>query len=80
MYKVRKLPVRFGTKMLAEDRKHLAFPCGSVEVRAGAGCWCKCTTDSRAFGEKYLRFSGVLRGQELGLTAGTDFLWIPYDV
>ncbi|KAI9536467.1 BTB/POZ domain-containing protein kctd15 [Dissostichus eleginoides] len=59
--------------------KHLAFPCGSVEVRAGAGCWCKCTTDSRAFGEKYLRFSGVLRGQELGLTAGTDFLWIPYD-
>lgn len=36
--------------------------------------------ETRGIRRKYLKILGVVRGQQLGLTAGTDFLWTPYNV
>ena len=130
MYKVRTLPVRFGTKQLGEDRSslplqqsllkpqrdslHAVHPGHSLQLcllrekkavfvrRYGAKTWLFFSHPPRAavqvragawtvrLVQLYHKLGGVwrkylriffskrgLRGQQLGLTAGTDFLWTP---
>lgn len=112
MYKVRTLPVRFGTKKLGEDRS--SQPCDRrfkatetlrKQVHPGHSLvsykkqfcaryrgqtWLSCARfvldggvvvpQTRGIWRKYLKILGVIRGQQLGLTADTDFLRTPYNV